>query len=74
MEVGDVSKGKVKHPGIIDCWVMSGYVLVRHLIFKNDRLNFRSYTLFMRMATSRVPQTFFVTKSNREMNDRLLWE
>ena len=61
-EFGDVSKGKVKHPGMVDCWVMCGYVFLLDLIFENDRLNFRSYTSFMGMATWRVLQTFNVTK------------
>ena len=59
---GDVSKGKVKHPSMIDCWVLSGYVFVRYMIFEKNRLDYRCYTRFMGMATSPVPQTFIVTK------------
>ena len=66
VKFGDVSKGKVNHPGMEDCWVMSGYVLVRHRVVKNGRLNFRSYTSFMGIPTSRVPQTFIVTKCHIE--------
>ena len=46
--------------------MISVYVFVRYLLFKNDILNFKSYTSFMGIATSRVPQTFIVTKRHIE--------
>ena len=60
--VGHVSKRKLKLPGMTDVCVMSGYVFARYLNFQNIRLNFRSYTSFMGLATSRVPHIFMFTK------------
>ena len=61
---GDVSKGKVKLPGMIDCSVLSGYVCGPYMIVENDRLDYRNDTgtCFMEITTSPVPQTFSVTE------------
>ena len=50
---------------------MDTSLYVRYMIFKNDRLDYRSYTLFVRMATSPVPQNFYCYKvSLTEINNR----
>ena len=41
---GDVAKEKVKHPGMVACLVLSGYLFVRYMnIVNNDRLDYRSF-------------------------------
>ena len=76
-KLGHVTKGKTKHPGMIECWVMSRHVIVRDMIFIDDRLNYTSYAWFMGIGTSPVAQIVFVIcykVSYREMNNRRLLE